>query len=202
MISIKDYAKQKNVSYEAVRKQLVRYKDELQSHITTKNRMRFLDDYAVNFLDQKRASSPIIIVQMDKDEEIECLKNENADLNRKIAMQAETIATLAQWKAEHSLAIAAAEASKQMLETKVADAEEKYSRLVVAMNELETSKTALDFVVDDLEHQLSEQKQTALETALQHKNELEELKTHYNAQIALESDKWKSKSLFERLFKK
>ena len=53
MISIKDYAKQKNVSYEAVRKQLVRYKDELQSHITTKNRMRFLDDYAVNFLDPR-----------------------------------------------------------------------------------------------------------------------------------------------------
>ena len=55
MISIKDYAKNKGVSYEAVRKQVNRYKDELDGHIHKQNRTQYLDDEAVTFLDSKRA---------------------------------------------------------------------------------------------------------------------------------------------------
>ena len=85
MISIKDYAKNKGVSYEAVRKQVNRYKDELDGHIHKQNRTQYLDDEAVTFLDSKRAESPVILLQMDKDEEIQRLNNENTALLIKVA---------------------------------------------------------------------------------------------------------------------
>lgn len=85
MISIKDYAKNKGVSYEAVRKQVNRYKGELDGHIHKQNRTQYLDDEAVTFLDSKRAESPVILLQMDKDEEIQRLNDENKALLIKVA---------------------------------------------------------------------------------------------------------------------
>lgn len=73
-ISIKDYASRKSVSYEAVRKQVVRYKDELDEHITVVNRTQYLDQFAVEFLDRKRAESPIIVQEEARIDEIEELK--------------------------------------------------------------------------------------------------------------------------------
>lgn len=85
MISIKDYAKNKGVSYEAVRKQVNRYKDELAGHIHKQNRTQYLDDEAVAFLDSKRSENPIVIMEMSKDDEIQRLSNENKALLIKVA---------------------------------------------------------------------------------------------------------------------
>lgn len=85
MLSMKDYAKQKNISYEAVRKQVARYKKELEGHIFKKDRTQFLDDYAIDFLEQKRATNPVVIYEVAKDEEIERLKKENDSYLKKIA---------------------------------------------------------------------------------------------------------------------
>ena len=94
MISLKDYAKNKNVSYEAVRKQVKRYKTELEGHIHKVNRTQYLDDEAVAFLDSKRTESPVILLQMDKDEEIQRLSDENKALLVQIAqIQNELIQT-------------------------------------------------------------------------------------------------------------
>lgn len=76
MISMKDYAEQKNISYEAVRKSVARYKDELEGHIIKVDRTQFLDDEAVAFLDEKRQKNPVVIIQQSKDEEIEQLRRE------------------------------------------------------------------------------------------------------------------------------
>lgn len=86
LITIKEYAKQNNISYEAVRKQIQKYKDnELQEHIIKNNRTQYLDEYAVDFLNNRRKESPVIIAQMDKDEEIQRLYDENKALLLKIA---------------------------------------------------------------------------------------------------------------------
>ena len=84
VISLKDYAKQNNISYEAVRKQVVRYADELGAHIIRDGRQQFLDDEAVAFLDAKRQKNPVAIIQMDKDERIEALEEENKILLKKL----------------------------------------------------------------------------------------------------------------------
>lgn len=77
MITIKDYAKQKGVSYEAIRKQIKRYEEELESHLVKQNRFLMLDDEAVQFLDSKRSENPVIVYEQNKDEELEQLRHEN-----------------------------------------------------------------------------------------------------------------------------
>ena len=76
VITLRDYAKTNNISYEAVRQQVVRYKDELGDHIIRDGRQQFLDEEAVAFLDAKRQKNPVAIIQQDKDERIESLKRE------------------------------------------------------------------------------------------------------------------------------
>lgn len=85
MVSMREYAAQKGVSYEAVRKQVNRYKKELEGHITKVSRTQYLDDEAVAFLDGKRQENPVILLQVDKDEEIQRLHDENKALLLKVA---------------------------------------------------------------------------------------------------------------------
>ena len=85
MVTLKEYAKNKGVSYEAVRKQVNRYKNELKGHISKVNRTQYLDEEATAFLDKKRAESPVIIVQTDDKERIEQLEREKEALLIKVA---------------------------------------------------------------------------------------------------------------------
>lgn len=84
MITIKDYAAQKNVTYEAVRKQISRYKEELNGHIVKKNRTQFLDDYAVSFLNDRRKENAITVINQERTEYIKELENDNRRLYKKI----------------------------------------------------------------------------------------------------------------------
>lgn len=85
MITLREYAKNKGISYEAVRKQVVRYRLELEGHISKIKKTQYLDEEAVLFLDSKRQENPIIIQQTDISEEMERLKNENKALLLKVA---------------------------------------------------------------------------------------------------------------------
>lgn len=116
VISLKDYAAQKNISYEAVRQQVVRYKDELGSHVIRDGRQQFLDEEAVAFLDAKRQKNPVAIIQQNKDEQIAELENQVKQLLAKTAAQADRISELAEWKAENALLIAGAEQIRLALE--------------------------------------------------------------------------------------
>ena len=94
MITIRDYAKENNVSYEAIRKQIKRYEDELNGHIIKQNRAQFLDDIAVAILDQHRRENPVIIVNQDTDYRLKQLEDENKNLLIKVAQQADKISQL------------------------------------------------------------------------------------------------------------
>lgn len=85
MQTIREYAKNNGVSYEAIRKQIKTYELELREHIMKNGRTQYLDDFAVDFLNKKRANNTIIIAQADKDEEIKRLENENKTLLLKVA---------------------------------------------------------------------------------------------------------------------
>ena len=101
MITIKDYAKDRGVSYEAARQQIGRYmgREEegfcLSDHVTKVGRTQYLDDEAVAFLDARRARNPVIIQQEQRDETIERLRAEvDALQKRLIAAQDEKLALL------------------------------------------------------------------------------------------------------------
>lgn len=84
MVSIKEYAESKNVSYEAVRRQVKRYSKELNNHVQKVGRTQYLDDVAVSFLDERRQTNPVVVFEKNKDEEIERLKEENRKLLLKV----------------------------------------------------------------------------------------------------------------------
>ncbi len=94
MVSIRDYAKMNNVSYEAIRQQVKRYEDELNGHIIKQNRTQYLDDAAVDILDQHRKENPVVVMEVGKDEEIKRLQEENKNLLVKVAAQADKISQL------------------------------------------------------------------------------------------------------------
>ena len=85
MITLKDYAKSHGVSYEAVRKQVKRYKLELDGHILVNGRTQYLDEDAQAFLDKKREGNPIIVQTLDRSEELEQLRRDKVNLLIKIA---------------------------------------------------------------------------------------------------------------------
>ena len=82
MITIKDYAKGRGISYEAARQQISRYMERevdgfrLADHISKVDRTQYLDDEAVAFLDERRAKNPVVIQQEERDETIDRLRAE------------------------------------------------------------------------------------------------------------------------------
>ena len=54
LVSIKEFAESQMVSYEAVRRQTHTYAEQLKGHIIKKGRTQYLDNYAVEFLSEKR----------------------------------------------------------------------------------------------------------------------------------------------------
>lgn len=84
LVTIKQYAEDQGISYEAVRKQVVRYSDELSGHIVKRDRRQFLDQWAVDFLTEKRRQSPVVVVSMDRSEENERLREEIDSLRVKL----------------------------------------------------------------------------------------------------------------------
>ena len=74
VISLKEYARVKSISYEAVRQQVARYRDELGEHLIKDGRQQYLDEAAVAFLDERRQKNPVVIYQENKDEELERLR--------------------------------------------------------------------------------------------------------------------------------
>lgn len=156
VVSFKDYAKQNNISYEAVRKQVARYKDELKGHLIKEGRQQFLDEEAVAFLDQKRQQSPIAIIQQDKDEEIEKLRGDlDAAKTLIIALQQREASLMEE---KHALAlenarIALLEADNEAARVKAAQAEENAQK---AQQELVDAHAAFEAALADKDREIEQ----------------------------------------------
>lgn len=80
MISIKDYATEKNISTQAVYKQLKLHNKELNGHIIKVGGKKMLDDYAVDFLSALTADNPVVISDRQMKQELERLRMREAEL--------------------------------------------------------------------------------------------------------------------------
>ena len=83
-MTLKQYAESKNVSYEAVRKQVIKYKKELADHIIRKDGVQYLDQDAIAFLSEKRRHSPLVIVHEENTDRIKELEAEVESLRAKL----------------------------------------------------------------------------------------------------------------------
>ena len=159
VMSMKDYAQNNNITYEAVRKQVARYREDLEGHITKDGRQQFLDEFAISFLDERRQKNPIVIYQQSKDEAIEALRADKEALLIKLAEQNEKMDTLRD-RLE----------SLQQLQLEAKNA-------ILALEAAEKAKAELqlnyDKVTEDLEKTRSEAQQRAIEAQQALHRELE-----------------------------
>ena len=124
--SIKDYAKSRKITYEATRQQVKRYEKELQGHIHRQNRTQYLDDYAVDLLDDHRQQSPVVIVNQDRDAELEQLRTENKTLLQQVAMLQDKLLAAQESAieaAKQTVLLDAAQADKAALQERVKELE-------------------------------------------------------------------------------
>lgn len=144
---IKDYAKERNVSHQAVYKLIENHEIELKNYIVKQGRTRYLMPEAEKILDNYRNKSQIVIEKQDRMDEIEQLKAENKNLLLKIATQADKIAMLAEEAKNNAVLIAEANNNVKLLEDKTkqldeikADRDELLDKLHRAETELEAEK--------------------------------------------------------------
>lgn len=126
VMSIKDYARARKITYEAARQQVKRYEKELQGHIHRQNRTQYLDDYAVGLLDDHRQQNPVVVVNQDRDAELEQLRSENKTLLQQVAMLQDKL-LMAQESAieaaKQTVLLDAAQADKAALQERVKELE-------------------------------------------------------------------------------
>ena len=90
--TIKQYAESQKVSYEAIRKQIVCYGENLKGHIIRKGRTQYLDEWAIEFLTKRRRENPVILLSQDKDEKLESMKQQIETLKAQLmAAQSELL---------------------------------------------------------------------------------------------------------------
>lgn len=123
-VTIRDFANSQGISYEAVRKQLKKYADELDEHISVKGRTKYLDTYAVDFLSKKRRESPVILLQQDAISERERLKEEADRLKNALLEAQQKIIELQ----EDNKKMIGTQAKYEALEQSRADDEAKMQR--------------------------------------------------------------------------
>lgn len=148
MITVKEYAKNVGKSQQAVYKQLNSKKNKirLDGHIIKQNGTSYLDDEAVEILNESRQAT-VVLMEQEKDEEIERLKEENRNLLIKIAMQADKISELQEETKNNALLIAEANNNKLLLEEKTkqfdelkADNRQLTDELAITKQELEQER--------------------------------------------------------------
>ena len=88
MITIQELAREQNVTYEAIRKSVARYKDELEGHTVKKNRKIYLDDEGADFLRSKRRESPLVIIDQNEKDELRAAREE-ADMLRAALLESQ-----------------------------------------------------------------------------------------------------------------
>lgn len=204
MITIKDYAKGRGISYEAARQQIGRYMDRevdgfrLADHISKIDRTQYLDDEAVSFLDARRAKNPVIIQQEERDETFDRLRQRVDELQtRLLAAQDEYKALLLE---KHSIEMReqALLADKQKIDDLRAEREDAEKRAQQAEIErkqaVEREKAA--------EEEASEQKKRArdAENAAQEAAERADRAEQAAQEAEAKAERMSKAGLFARIF--
>lgn len=132
----RQFAAEQGVSYEAIRKQLIRYSAELEGHIVRKGRVKLLDQYAVDFLSNRRRENPVILQSQDKSAEIQELRQQIDTLKNALLESQQKV-------------IALHEAEAAAIESKA-----RYTALIEMHDQTENKLKAAEETITDLQSRL------------------------------------------------
>lgn len=151
MTTIRDYARDHRVSYEAIRSQISRCKGDLDGHIVTKGRTKYLDDFAVEFLNSRRKDDPVSVVALDRSElvdslrdQIDALKNElMLTQKRVIELQSEN-QLMIEAKTKYDLLVESSAGKDALIETLREDLKDARGAEETAKKETDAAKRDAD----------------------------------------------------------
>lgn len=84
VMTLREIAEKLDVSYESIRRQVVRYDKELSGHISRQGKTQYLDAEGFEFLKNRRRASPVIVKHDDRTEELKNLREEAESLKQKL----------------------------------------------------------------------------------------------------------------------
>lgn len=144
LVTLKQYAETRKVTYESVRRMVNKYREQLAGHIIRDNGTQFLDEEAVAFLSDKRRQFKMVVVSEDSAAKIEELQAEIESL-RALLLTSQTELANTQKKL-----IDAQETVKQAIESNT-----KYNLLIEShertQHELDEANADLDRTRKDLD---------------------------------------------------
>lgn len=92
--TIKQIAEEWGVTYEAVRRLAARHAEALAEHVHDKNHVKYFDEYAVQYLSDRRRESKVVTVLEDKSDRIEELEKMVDDLKARLLSAQDKVITL------------------------------------------------------------------------------------------------------------
>lgn len=149
-MSFQEYANMQGITYEAVRRQTLKYQDVLEGHIIQRSNAKYLDDYAVDFL-QKNSRKPL--AQTEDSKHIrEQLKLLHQDISGKMMISVEDLQQFISNQQELALLRSENEKLKQTnkaLKQSVEDLQSKCDALSQKCNGLQTEISILNERIDN-----------------------------------------------------
>ena len=157
VITMREYAQNHNVSYEAIRKQTARFRKELEGHVTTKGQTYYLDDFAVSFLDDRRRGNPVVLYNQDQRDEVQLLRDQVEALRnelmttqkRVIDLQTEK-QILLEAKVKYDLLVESNAEKQTMIDTLREDLTDARKNSDQLREDLQSAKTDADRMRDEL----------------------------------------------------
>lgn len=157
MITIREYAASRNVTYEAVRRRVDRYADKLGEHVVMKGNTRFLDDKAVEFLDETGKKMPIAIVNEAITEENENLRKQILELQAEVSRWKETSFTIQTQRSELLERLAETEKKQQtLLLEKQAEVDKERTAKELIEKQAEETKAMYERMLEDKTTELND----------------------------------------------
>lgn len=159
-MTFQEFANREGITYEAVRRRVLKFQDELTEHIIQQGNVKYLDEYAVNFLQEnsRKSSSPelqpliaaqreLAVLQYENErlkQEQERLKQENAKLQKTCEKWKNTCADLEKEKQRYITELASTEQKnnsdedyKKLMERYIQSLEDNDKRLKQQVDLLE-----------------------------------------------------------------
>ena len=146
VMTIKDFAKSRGVSYEAVRRQVQKYRnaEELEGHVIRNKGVTYLDEVAVAFLSERRRQSPLVVVHEDQNEQIEEKDRQIEELKKRLDILRDELALSQQKRIELQDQVTGLLEDKVKHDLLVADHERMTERLKEVEAERDEVRTERD----------------------------------------------------------
>ena len=141
--TIKEYARSRGITHEAVRRQIKRYAEELDGHITIQGRTKYLDLAAVEFLDQHRLQKTVVVEPTEQEidryrDEVERLNRILEEKNEKIISIMSEVQDLIGYKAQNQLLLEQKNRDQEQLQEVRQELQETQTKLQETQKEVES----------------------------------------------------------------